>query len=97
MISRTGTLAILHASSAATAAGRVSRLPHWYPTMRRPLLLPLCLAAAMLAGCGNKGPLYMPNNPNPPVYVPPKAQPAPAMAQTAPAPAASNAIPAATH
>ena len=28
--------------------------------MRRPLLLPLCLAAAMLAGCGNKGPLFMP-------------------------------------
>lgn len=65
--------------------------------MRRPLLLPLCLAAAMLAGCGNKGPLYLPNNPNPPVYVPPKAQPAPATAQTAPAPAASSAIPAATH
>ncbi|GAB3790496.1 LPS translocon maturation chaperone LptM [Dyella agri] len=65
--------------------------------MRRPLLLPLCLAAAMLAGCGNKGPLYMPNNPNPPVYVPPKPQPAPATSQTAPAPATSSAMPAATH
>lgn len=65
--------------------------------MRRPLLLPLCLAAAMLAGCGNKGPLYLPNNPNPPVYVPPQAQPAPATSQAAPAPATSSATPAATH
>ena len=63
--------------------------------MRRPLLLPLCLAAATLAGCGNKGPLYLPNNPNPPVYVPPKAQPAPAASLAAPA--ASSAAPAASH
>lgn len=60
--------------------------------MRRLLLLPLCLAVALLAGCGNKGPLYMPNNPHPPVYVPP-AKTVPASAATAPAPAAS----AATH
>ncbi len=59
--------------------------------MRRPLLLPLCLAAALLAGCGNKGPLYLPNNPHPPVYVPPQAQPAPAATQAAPATAASSA------
>jgi len=64
--------------------------------MRRPLLLPLCLAAAVLAGCGNKGPLYMPNNPNPPVYVPSKAAPAPAASQVSPATAASSAVPA-TH
>ena len=62
--------------------------------MRRLLLPPLCLMAAVLAGCGNKGPLYLPNNPNPPVYVPPaKTPPAPAHAQSAPAPASS----AATH
>jgi predicted small lipoprotein YifL len=65
--------------------------------MRRPLLLPLCLAAVMLAGCGNKGPLYMPNNPNPPVYVPPKPQPAPAASQATPAPATSSTTSAATH
>ena len=66
--------------------------------MRRPLLLPLCLAAAMLAGCGNKGPLYMPNNPHPPVYVPPSPESAPAPAQPAstPAPASSSPAPAAT-
>ena len=62
--------------------------------MRRPLLLPLCLAAAMLAGCGNKGPLYLPNNPHPPVHVPPAAQPAPAASQATPAPAGSSAAPA---
>ncbi|HEX8777429.1 MAG TPA: lipoprotein [Rhodanobacter sp.] len=63
--------------------------------MPRPLLLPLCLAAALLAGCGNKGPLYLPNNPHPPVYVPP--QPAPAQSAPAPVPAGSSAAPAATH
>jgi predicted small lipoprotein YifL len=32
--------------------------------MRRPLLLlPLCLAIATLAGCGNKGPLVLPSEP----------------------------------
>ncbi len=64
--------------------------------MRRPLLLPLCLAAALLAGCGNKGPLYLPNNPHPPVYVPPQTQPTAAATQAAPATAASSATPA-TH
>lgn len=54
--------------------------------MRRLLLPPLCLAAAMLAGCGNAGPLYMPNSPNPPVYVPPKPAPAPSATATGPAP-----------
>lgn len=60
--------------------------------MRRLLLLPLCLAVALLAGCGNKGPLYLPNNPHPPVYVPP-TKAAPASATTAPVPA----VPATTH
>lgn len=59
--------------------------------MRRLLLLTLCLATAALAGCGNKGPLYLPDNPHPPVYVPPPASTA------APAPAASGAAPAASH
>ncbi|MET0332458.1 MAG: lipoprotein [Dyella sp.] len=57
------------------------------------LLLPLGLIAASLTGCGQKGPLYMPNNPRPPVYVPPPkpsvpATPAPA-ATVAPAPSSS--------
>jgi predicted small lipoprotein YifL len=52
--------------------------------MRRFLLLTLCLAAALLAGCGNKGPLVLP-----PARPQPAAQPAPqpAPAGTAPAPA----------
>lgn len=54
--------------------------------MRRLLLLPFCLAAAALAGCGSKGPLYLPNNPNPPVYVPPKPVPAPSATASGPAP-----------
>jgi len=48
--------------------------------MRRPILLPFCLAAFALAGCGNKGPLYLPARP---------AVPAPAT--TAPAPASTAA------
>jgi predicted small lipoprotein YifL len=64
--------------------------------MRRPLLLPLCLAAAALAGCGNKGPLYLPDNPHPPVHVPVQPAPAPAASQAAPAAAASSAA-VATH
>jgi len=69
--------------------------------MRRLLLLPLCLVALALAGCGNKGPRYMPNNPHPPVYVPPKPVPAPSATATGPAPnaptsASSAPIPAAT-
>lgn len=54
--------------------------------MRRSLLLlPLCLVVALLAGCGNKGPLVMPTN-RPATATPP---PAPMM----PAPAASAATP----
>lgn len=57
--------------------------------MRRTLLLlPLCSAAALLAGCGNKGPLYLP-----------KPTPAPAAAPVkpaAPAATAAAATPAAT-
>lgn len=92
MISRPCTLAILRASSAPAVPSRpFPQATHGYPTMRRPLLLPLCLVTIALAGCGNKGPLYMPDNPHPPVYVPPKAQPAPAATQAAPAAAASSA------
>ncbi|PWK92524.1 LPS translocon maturation chaperone LptM [Fulvimonas soli] len=49
--------------------------------MRRLLPLLLCLLPFLLAGCGNKGPLFLP---------PPKPAPAasaPAPAATAPAPA----------
>ncbi|MFC4765530.1 LPS translocon maturation chaperone LptM [Dyella koreensis] len=54
--------------------------------MRRSILLfPLCLVTAVLAGCGNKGPLYMP---------PPKPAPAPTAAKVVPAPAATTAAPA---
>ncbi|WP_114241903.1 lipoprotein [Dyella sp. C9] len=55
--------------------------------MRRSLLLlPLCAVAALLAGCGNKGPLYIP-----------KATPAttPAHPATPATPAATTANPAA--
>lgn len=48
--------------------------------MRRLLLL--CLAAATLAGCGNKGPLVLPTKA-------PAATSTPAPAATTPAPAAS--------
>jgi len=97
MISRADALAILRTFPAtAVAACTFPPVSLWCPIMRRPLLLlPLCLAAALLAGCGNKGPLYLPNNPHPPVHVPP--QPAPAPAQSAPVPASSSAAPAATH
>lgn len=55
--------------------------------MRRSiLLLMLCVAASMLAGCGNKGPLFMP---------PPKPTPTPAATTPAPAPASTAAKPAA--
>ncbi|MDO1529401.1 lipoprotein [Fulvimonas sp. R45] len=53
---------------------------------RSTLLLPFCLAAFALAGCGNKGPLYLPAKP---------AAPAPAASTAAPAHAASAATPAA--
>lgn len=52
--------------------------------MRRFLLLTLCLAAALLAGCGNKGPLVLP-----PARPQPAAQPTPP-----PAPASTAATPA---
>jgi predicted small lipoprotein YifL len=45
------------------------------------LLLPLCFVVAMLAGCGNKGPLTLPAKP----------APAPAPAQSA-APAAAATV-----
>ena len=53
--------------------------------MRRLLLL--CLAAATLAGCGNKGPLVLPTKP-------PAATPAPAPASTASTPAPARSAPA---
>jgi predicted small lipoprotein YifL len=51
--------------------------------MRRSLLLlPFCLVVALLAGCGNKGPLTLP--PTKPAATPAPAQPAvPAAAATA--------------
>jgi predicted small lipoprotein YifL len=48
------------------------------------LLLPLALVAALLAGCGNKGPLVLP-----PART---APPAPAPAASAPAPATSASV-----
>lgn len=55
--------------------------------MRRSiLLLTLCAATATLAGCGNKGPLFMP---------PPKPNPTTTAAPPAPAPASTAATPAA--
>ncbi|WP_199097740.1 lipoprotein [Dyella sp. ASV21] len=51
--------------------------------MRRTLLLlPLCSVVALLAGCGNKGPLYMP-----------KPTPAPAAAPVQPATPVQSASP----
>ena len=60
------------------------------------LLLPLGFIAASLAGCGQKGPLYMPNNPHPPVYVPPPKPSVPATQAPAAtvAPAPSSSVPA---
>jgi len=94
MISRAEALAILRTFPAtAVAACALPPVSLWCPIMRRPLLLPLCLVAALLAGCGNKGPLYLPNNPHPPVHVPPQPTPA----QSAPAPASSSAASAITR
>ncbi len=58
--------------------------------MRRSLLLlPFCLVAAMLAGCGNKGPLTLP--PTRPAAAPAPAKPAaPATASTVGTPANSQ-------
>ncbi|MEO7050330.1 MAG: lipoprotein [Rhodanobacter sp.] len=52
--------------------------------MRRSLLLlPLTLVAALLAGCGNKGPLVLPPpRPAPAASVPPQAPAAPATPST---------------
>jgi len=44
--------------------------------MRRILLLPLALVVALLAGCGNKGPLVLP--PTKPAAAPATSTPAPA-------------------
>lgn len=62
--------------------------------MRRSLLLlPLCSALALLAGCGNKGPLYMPKA-TPAATVHPAAPAAPAAKPAAPtAPAAAAPVP----
>jgi predicted small lipoprotein YifL len=62
--------------------------------MRRSLLLPLCTVFALLAGCGNKGPLYMPK-PTPAATVHPAA-PAPAAKPVAPV-APTVAAPAPVH
>jgi predicted small lipoprotein YifL len=61
------------------------------PAMRRSnLLLPLCLVAATLVGCGQKGPLTMPPaKPTPASTVSKPAVPA----SVAPAPAASSTLP----
>ena len=52
------------------------------------------LALSSLAACGNIGPLYLPDDPHPPVYVPPKptAQPAPARAGSMSRPARSASV-----
>ncbi|MHA6205723.1 LPS translocon maturation chaperone LptM [Dyella soli] len=57
--------------------------------MRRSLLLfPLCTVLALLAGCGNKGPLYMPKPTPAPTAAPvqPAAAPAPVPVQGTPVP-----------
>jgi len=57
--------------------------------MRRSIhLLPLCLVVAMLAGCGQKGPLFLP-----PVK-PAAASNKPKPSAPKPAPATSSAMPA---
>jgi predicted small lipoprotein YifL len=63
--------------------------------MRRSiLLLPACLAFAAVAGCGNKGPLYMPPAaPKPaPAKPAPAPAPAPAHASTAAQPASASSV-----
>ncbi|GAB2804405.1 hypothetical protein GCM10027021_30790 [Dyella kyungheensis] len=63
-------------------------VPAGYPDMRRSLLLlPLCTVFALLAGCGNKGPLYMPKATPAATVHPAPAKPAvaaPAVAAPAP-------------
>ena len=62
--------------------------------MRRSiLLLPACLAFAAIAGCGNKGPLYMPPatpKPAPAKHATPAPAAAPAHSSTSQAPASSS-------
>lgn len=60
--------------------------------MRRSLsLVSLCAVALALAGCGNKGPLYMPAKPATPAAAPAKpAAPAPAASTVKPASASSS-------
>ncbi len=48
--------------------------------MRRYLLLPLCSALALLAACGNKGPLYLPKPTPAPASAPAKQAAAPSAA-----------------
>jgi predicted small lipoprotein YifL len=59
--------------------------------MRRSLSwVSLCAVALALAGCGNKGPLFMPAKPATPAAVPAKpAAPAAAATVATPAPATS--------
>jgi predicted small lipoprotein YifL len=60
--------------------------------MRRSLsLVSLCAVALALAGCGNKGPLYMPAKPAAPAAAPAKpAAPVPAASTVKPASASSS-------
>lgn len=59
--------------------------------MRRSLsLVSLCTVALALAGCGNKGPLYMPAKPAAPAAAAKPAAPAPAASAVKPASASSS-------
>jgi predicted small lipoprotein YifL len=81
--------------SLATFSGLAytATVPAGYPDMRRSLLLlPLCTVFALLAGCGNKGPLYMPK-PTPAATVHPAAPAAPAAKPAAAVPAAATPAP----
>jgi predicted small lipoprotein YifL len=68
------------------------------PAMRRSiLLLPFCLAAFALAGCGNKGPLYLPAKPVAPAPAATTSAPATTVSTSAPAHAASVSPTPASH
>jgi predicted small lipoprotein YifL len=56
------------------------------------LLLPACFVFAAIAGCGNKGPLYMPPPEPKPAPVKPAPAPAPAHASTAAQPANAGGV-----
>lgn len=75
--------AIIAALFSPSAAG--SPVPGLVMIMKYRVLLPACLCAAVLAGCGQKGPLYMPAKPP----AAPAAGVTPAPADTVDAPAAS--------